>query len=294
MLCVSSCPAEELAPAVPALRALEGAIRYPLGEDAFTIDHGPAYAPFFRQLGPTRFVLARAQGAVVGGLACVAKPITCGGSPLAGLYIADLKLAPAWRGRGVVQRMVWELFRAVGLSAWDFAFCAAMQGRGGDVARSFRGLHLGRLLAPRATLQLYFPTPAALAALDPRGCPPPPEPGLALSPERGALWCSTAGRKDLRLVSSGEPWPLVHLPRSPAACPDGYGAYLRRAGRALLDAGQAASACFALDRRLRFHHDWLAGRGLAPSAECVVHGLRHPFARRALRRRWVHLATSEI
>ena len=104
---------------------------------------------------------------------------------------------------------------------------------------------------------------------------------------------STAGRKDLRLVSTAEPWPLAHLALGPAAWRPSWGAYLAAAGAALVDHRIAGPACFGVDDRLRDHVAWLAGEGVEPGAVCTV-STRSPCPRGFLAPPWVHLATSEI
>ena len=68
-----------------------------------------------------------------------------------------------------------------------------------------------------------------LAGLDLAGAPAPPRSaGAVLGGAQGPDFCSTAGSKDLRLVSSGQPWPLIHLPLGPAAWRPSWGAWLQR------------------------------------------------------------------
>ena len=64
---------------------------------------------------------------------------------------------------------------------------------------------------------------------------------------------STAGRKDLRRVSSGAQWPLVHLGLGPAAWPSRWVDYLRLAAAD----HPGAFCCFALDERLAAHLAWI-------------------------------------
>lgn len=294
----------ELGPYLGDLRKLERGISYPVGDgDRFFIDHGEAYHPFFSRMGEARFLVAIDGGRAVGAVAGVFKPATAGGERFEAVYLCDLKLDPGYRGRGVARGLLW---RALALAAlrpelrrWRLAYGAAMQGERGDVMRSARGAHAARLARPWARLRLWFAAPAALAALDPAGCPPTPSGFLDLSPEAtpaDALdaslgLVSTAGRKDFRLLSSGEPWPLVHLTAGPGRWRT-WGRYLREAGEGLLRLRPGALACFALDERLDDHARWLAARGLAADTRCTVYALRLPGG--PPRGSLVHLATSEI
>lgn len=293
-----------IAPYAAGLRRLEQGIRYPLGDgaDHFVIDHGAEYFPFFSALGEARFLLMLRGDEVVGSIAGVVRPVLEAGRPVQALYLCDLKLAAAERGRGHSRRLLWrglvELLRTPALRRCRLIYGASMRGERGDVMRSARGLHPFRIGRPGARFRLYFAAPERLAALDVARAPPPPtSPGLELGPAPGAPLTapgllSTAGRKDLRLVSSGEPWPLVHLPLGPSSWGGSWGAYLRACGAALVARGRPAVACFSLDERLADHAGWLAAQGVDAGASCALHSLRLP--PRARRTAWAHLPTSEI
>jgi GNAT superfamily N-acetyltransferase len=290
-----------LQPHVPGLRALEESITYPIGaSDSFRIDHGPEYHPFFSALGDAHFMLATDDAEVVGTAVGVVKPIRSAGRESVGLYVCDLKIAPGHRGRGLSRRLLTrglvEVLRTPALRRARLLYGAAMRGTRGDVMRSAKRWSPLRLGRPLARCAVYFAPPESLAALDVEACPPPPAgEGLELSPGGGpddASFSSTAGRKDLRLVSSGAPWPLVHLPAGPSSWRPSWGHYLRRCGQRLTALGLAGPACFAVDERLREHVEWLAGRGISASASLTVYGVAAPGLLR--RSAWVHIATSEV
>jgi GNAT superfamily N-acetyltransferase len=320
---------DELQPWVPQLQTLERDISYPVGtSDRFVISHGDAYHPFFSSLGDAHFLLALDGDTVVGCLAGVRKEVLTPRGPLMGAYLGDLKVTRAWRGRGVAARLY---ARALTLSLqrwgalhWRFAFGAAMRGERGDVMRSAKGFHVMKLGRPFALLDVYFAQPEVLAGLDVRGAPEPPRtPGLDLSPRATSDVFSTVGKKDFVLESTGAPWKLVHLPRGPSGWGASHAGYVRRAGAALLHrsvdeisvgltsarrscapvsttashqptsgSGDDVLACFSLDARLAHERDFLASRGVVPSAVATVYGFS---TSRAVRGHdWVHLATSEI
>jgi GNAT superfamily N-acetyltransferase len=294
--------AKGIAPYVPELRRLEQSIRYPISDGAehFFIDHGPEYHPFFSSLGNARFLLALRGDRVIGSIAGVLRPVSVSGRQLRALYLCDLKVAPDERGRGISRRLIrlglGHVIRDRDLRQTRFFYGAAMRGASGDVMRSARGVHPFRMGSLSARLQLYFAAPEALARLDLERAPPPPRtPGAVLGPsahaEEPGLF-STAGSKDLRLVSSGQPWPLIHLPLGPEAWRPSWGAYLRRCGEALVSRGLAGSACFAIDERLPDHISWLSSQGITPGAVCTVYSLRLALLPAAPA--WVHLPTSEI
>ncbi len=295
------CEAHELAPFEPGLHALERSITYPLdgANERFFIDHGERYPRFFEALGHARFLVAEADGEPKGLIAGVWKDVRLEGAVHGAIYLGDLKLSRELRGGRVAAQLFAHGLAGVlkrgQLSGVRLFFGAGMSDGRDDVRRSFkRGLHLGRLGRAFARLRLFFARPATLASLE-GDAPPPPEGGAELSSRGAPLVLSTSGRKDLRLVSTGAPWPLVHLPRGPAEWRGGLAEHLRAAGRELLAAPHGTLACFALDERLTVQLDWLAERGLAPGATATVIGLAEPFAHRKLvRSPWVHLATSEI
>ncbi len=296
--------ADGLAPWAAQLAALEAAVTYPIGDgaDRFFIDHGARYHPFFSGLGDPRFLLALDGDRVVGAMCGVFRDALDGDRRRPTAYLCDLKVAPSHRGTGLARRMALEALRRAAtdrsLWRWRIAWAAAMRDARGDVTRSMRGAHAGRLLTPTATLSLAFVKAHALAALDPAPCPAVgPGVGLDLSPDvartcRGPGITDTAGRKDLRLVSTGAPWPLVHLARGPSSWGPSLGRYLRDCGRALTDAGDGdVTTCFALDTRLAPQLAWLRAQGIDEGAVCTVYALR---LARPWNPPWVHLATSEI
>lgn len=303
--------AAEIGPFVASLRELEGSIDYPIadGADAFTIDHGPEYHPFFSRLGEAHFLLALRGDDVVGSIAGVLRTVSVGGRAIWSLYLCDLKLAAELRGRGVARRMLQrgllEIPRHPQGRRVRLVYGAAMVGDRGDVMRSARGTNPLRLGQPLAQLQLYFVPPARLAALDGNGpaCPVGDRFDASGMPDSLGMpdmldipdMIETTGIKDLRLRSTGAAWPLVHLTRAPwdvdpSAKP--WGAWLRSCGERLSGRTDGAVACFALDRRLEAHHAWLANAGISPGARCTMHGLALTRALRSTR--VAHLPTSEI
>ena len=299
-------PAAEIGPYVEGLRAIERATEYPIsdGADAFTIDHGQDYTRFFTTLGSdARFVLALEGNRVVGGVAGIARNVRILGRMVPALYGADWKVASEWRGKRVSRQMMsWAfslMVRQLGLVTWRYGYVAAMRGKRGDVMRATRGVHPARLTGRAATLAVYFAPPHKLAALPLGSAPTPPDPtvGIDLSFVTTGLLeppglVSTAGRKDLRLRSTGKPWPLVHLPLGPTHWQPSWGHYLQGCGQALASLQPDSIACFAVDERLATHIDWLSSQGIERGASCTVYAL--DMTLRARRAAWLHLATSEI
>ena len=294
--------ADGLQPYLDDLRQLESEIRYPIGDgnDFFTIDHGERYDAFFASLGAPMFMIAVDGERLVGVFAGIERTARADGATVKTIYGADFKLAASVRGTGLSRRMIWKGFltgmNPAFLRRWRVAYVTAMRGAHGDVMRSVRGFHVAKLARPGARLAVYFVEPQRLAALRVEGAPPPPpSSGMDLSPDpahRPPGLASTAGTKDLRLHSTGAPWPLVHLPLGRSAWLPTHAAYLRRAGEAIVAEGLPGPACFAVDDRLDDHVAWLTAQGITPGAVCTVYTFGLPGAPKPAP--WVHLATSEI
>lgn len=229
----------------------------------------------------------------------IARNVRILGKMVPAVYGADMKLAPDARGTGTARKMAHWAFRLIfehpELFTWRYAYAAAMRGAKGDVMRTTRGVHPARLAGKAATLAVYFVEPECLARLSLTAAPSPPDPDAGVDSSfvtTGHVeppgMVSTAGRKDLRLRSTGEPWPLVHLPLGPTAWTPSYGHYLRACGDALASRGSGEGprtsngtpiACFALDERMDSHISWLAGQGIERGAACSVYALDFDSAR---------------
>ncbi len=297
--------AREVSRYADGLRALEEQITYPLddGQERFFIDHGSDYAAFFEQMGEAHFLVALNGAQVVGAMTGVLKRAELSGRSYSAGYACDLKLDPRFRGAGLAQRMLFfglkEMLKPSNgrYRSWRMLYAAAMRDARGDVRNSAKGLSPIRLVKPWATLGIYFVQPEVLAML-PTGSAPALHAGeaLNLSPDVSASVVCTAGRKDLRLVSTGAPWPLHHLVKSPAQWGPDLGGYLSKSAQDLLGQGAQGMACFALDHRLKPHINWLLSHNIQQGAVCTVLGMFKPsrVARRVARSAWLHLATSEI
>ncbi|HEX3343199.1 MAG TPA: hypothetical protein VHS09_01450, partial [Polyangiaceae bacterium] len=102
-------PPSGLAPYVDGLRAIERATEYPIadGTDAFTIDHGDAYYPFFSTVGQDpRFLVGLDGDRVVGGAVGMYRDVRIRGRMVRACYGADWKLGHAYRGLGVARDMM--------------------------------------------------------------------------------------------------------------------------------------------------------------------------------------------
>ena len=183
------------------LEALEADARYPLGDDAFRLSHGPDYFAFFERLGALRYYALEDRGRLVA--------VGCGmlRTPEVGprhWYLADLKVHPAYRGR----HLPIALFRRAFVQNYVRAprgYGIAMDPPDGRVPPAVRLLAHFRFLPPSlldtTRLDLWSSDEAGMR----RALP-------LLAPGRGTpRFVSLLGVKDLVLESTGAPLPLLHL-----------------------------------------------------------------------------------
>jgi hypothetical protein len=288
--------AEELAPYVAQLLELERAIRYPIegGEDHFIIDHGPSYTSFFTDMGRSYFLLVFDGERVVGSIAGVFKSLSLGGRDRTGLYLADLKLHHEYRGLGVPAQMIWHALArwpfARAYQGWSFLFYAAMQGAYGDVNRTFKGLHLGRLVVPSVELKIFFIPPTELLELPPGELSELKKGAAELSPTKSEELAWNLGQKTFRLESTGEPWKLAHLPTFQQASSD----RLRGWAKEIDQKDSEALLCFAVDQRNSSMIEWLEARGLTTNTDCLIYALSFHGFSLSQAADWLLLSTAEI
>lgn len=323
--------AHDVTPYAAQLLALERGITYPLGDEdgaeRFYIDHGAAYHPFFSTMGTARFgivveeqqnpaknrreITETVLGSVAGVWRHAIGPVQ---QKIPTLYIADLKLSPTARGKGISRRLLrwglWQIVSRSDLRGWRMCFGVAMRGSSGDVSNTFTGAHPAQMAGRLAVLQIYFVSREALLSLPEKAqaasspCPILPtdimEHGLDLSPNPTGesdqpILTRTQGRKDLRLVSTGAEWPLWHLPQSPRTWGKRAGGVASYLYEAATQMPAQALACFALDTTLQPQIQWLSKMGIVSNTFATVYALRlpPPFLRWQ-KPTWIHVATSEI
>lgn len=288
-----------------ALREIERSILYPVSEtrDQFSIVHGQRYDAFFTAMGKSRFIVALDDDRVCGIAAFTWKKVIVNGRTYTGLYLADMKLAKAYRGKKIMLRMIWFGFikwlssRRYG--GWDFVFGAAMRDGTADVTRSFSGLHLGKLAQATGVLDIYFCPPETLANINDAAPAYPSGNTIALLSQIDDDIKDNNGLKEFRLASTGQAWPLFHLPFPVTCWEEGLGTYLKRCAEQLQQSPHYpddAIACFALDRRLTAHKQWLADNGIQPGAVCTVYDWSVPFIGKSpvSSADYIHLSTSDI
>lgn len=176
-----------------ALRSFERSFRYPLGDDAFRIDHGAEYFAFFERMGRAEVYLASRGDGVVGSLVAVYR--TDLATPC--WYLADLKVDARGAGAMVGARLLRAWQRHVG----DAPAYAVSMDEGCSPSRLTRLLVRLGVVRLAGSLRLFTVPPAQRD-----------EVGALLHHTWGGLQMeSLAGIKDIQLERLGERWPLVHV-----------------------------------------------------------------------------------
>ncbi len=184
------------------LAALEKMARYPLGEDSFTLDHGADYFAFFDRLGDVEYRLALDGDRVIA--------VGCGilrRVPERTWYLCDLKVDPEYRGRHLPLSMLTRYFLPHYLRC-PRGYAISMNPAQGEnrVVRLMQRFRWARLSVP-VFLEIYSLDDVRMREVAP-----------LVEKHRGPLsYLSLAGKKDLRLASTGKPLPLLHVQFGPCA-----------------------------------------------------------------------------
>lgn len=188
------------------IAALDGGARYPLGADAFSIDHGADYFAFFDRLGEVRYEVALDEGRVVAAAARVLRRL--GGRPI--WYLCGLKVAPSHRGRHLPFRIASHALPSA-LRASTRGYGISMNPGDGSENRVVRLLARMKVVPLSAACELVF---FSLDAGAMRAAAP------MVEAHRGPVsYLSLRGVKDIVLESTGAPMPLWHVQFGPNAAP---------------------------------------------------------------------------
>lgn len=185
------------------LEALEQQSLYPLGNDAFRISHGTNYLAFFERMGEVAYYgLADDTGLVA--VACgVLRPDGGQGLPRR-WYVGDLKVRPDARGQHLPVLLIRRAFLQNYLRC-QRGYAIAMNpsdGRVPPAVRSFAWFKwLPNALLGSFQLDIFSADSDALLAVWP----------LLLKHRGPSHLVSCAGIKELRLESTGQPLPLLHV-----------------------------------------------------------------------------------
>ena len=183
---------------------LEHGVSYPLGEDAFQLDHGEDYFAFFDRMGELSYLVALDGERVVAVVAAVLRrvPKKLGAEEKYVWYLCDLKVHPDYRRR----RIPWRIFSHALL--YQYPRCGRVYGISMNAPNSgdnpVASLVSRMKLVPvsvATTLNIYSLNASEMEPIVP-----------VLEESRGPLsYLSLLGKKDLILRSSNLPMPLVHV-----------------------------------------------------------------------------------
>jgi hypothetical protein len=190
--------------------AIEQTACYPLGDDFFQIDHGDDYFAFFDRLGEVDYYIGfspqpgadRPQVAIVGAGILRQVPFQQGAASQAAWYLCDLKVHPQHQGKqgslGILRYAI-----AQGIGRTDRGYLISMNPGEGRPNRLVQVLERVPFvpLKRAGTLNIYSVDAAVMRQVEP-----------VLSKHRGPIgYCSLRGIKDLRLQSSNQVLPLLHV-----------------------------------------------------------------------------------
>ena len=252
---------------------LEKIASYPLGDDAFSIDHGTDYFAFFERLGELRY-MALMDGervAAVGAGVLRSVPVRAGEAPSRVWYLCDVKVHPDFRGRHLPLTMLAKGDFPLNYARAPRGYGISMNPGDGSPNRIVRLVRHFRWAPFEAgpELGIYAVDATAVADLTP-----------LLEQFRGHLgFLSLAGEKDLVLRSTGAPMPLIHVTWDP------LGKGVAPSNRKAPQPGHSHMFCVPHGDPLAIA---LAARGVLPTATAsIVH-------HRMGRSDWRFVLTSDI
>ena len=282
---------------VKELKLIEKNILYPLenGEGSFFINHGNNYYPFFTQQGyKTRFVAIKNESRIIGIAAGVWKKLFYDGSQYTGLYIADLKIKPEHRKKGILNQMMWNLIVRwpfiKDYKGWDFCFFCTMLKNSYGVEKSFKGLTPAKLAKPTGLINIYMIDPKKIAILKLSDMPIIPFlDSINLSPKRKELVLWNNGKKDIvssvnnTALNFGHLHPEIFLSKDSSDIEKAISIIMKNNG----------IACFAIDNKQTKLIEWLKIKGISTNTKCKIFSFS-PFAPSIKKFDNIFISTGEI
>lgn len=237
------------------IMALEQTARYPLGNDFFQLDHGRDYFAFFDRLGELQYYAAIDSDLVCAVGAGILRQLPYRQTEAArdAWYLCDLKVHPRYRRRNLPLKVFRCGFYS-NVHRCDRGYAISMNPGDGSANRVVRLLErfTPARLSRTVALNLYSLDASDMADLEP-----------LLIEYRGAIsYLSLQGVKDLRLQSTGQILPLLHVQWGSTAQP----------GQTAPQPGYVHMFCSPQDDELAIA---IAARNIHPSATATVisHGM---------------------
>ena len=171
---ISFLNAQELETWQPGLEEFDQQFTYPLdAERKFRVSHGADYNAYFNRIGEARHALMHTKdGKVIAIMSFIRKLVDLGGRTYYAMYVADLKVDRAYRGKGATQQFYAYLLSNP-RSLWFYAGCpllffVGMEGAKGNIMRSFKGFWSRTFLRPLGAMKVYLLSPQELLKKFPR------------------------------------------------------------------------------------------------------------------------------
>jgi len=186
------------------IAALEKISTYPLGDDFFQIDHGDDYFAFFDRLGDVNYYVAIINTELVAVGAGILQSIADRHNDPGKLswYLCDLKVHPMYQNYRISVRLL-EFAITQNIQKCDRGYLISMNPGDGSPNRLVKMLTRFPIVSLHLATQLniYSINIQEMQFLEP-----------LLIKHRGPLgYRSLSGIKDLRLMSTGKKFPLIHL-----------------------------------------------------------------------------------
>jgi GNAT superfamily N-acetyltransferase len=186
------------------IAAIEATATYPLGGDFFQLDHGNDYFAFFDRLGEVNYYAALDANRVAAVGAGILRqiPDRQGESVHPAWYLCDLKVHPDYQRQHLSLRILSYAIKA-NIHRCDRGYAISMNSGDGSSNRLSRILERFSLVKFSCTVHLNI---YSLDAVNMKNLAP------LLIEHRGEIsYLSLRGIKDLRLQSTGEMLPLLHV-----------------------------------------------------------------------------------
>ena len=277
---------------------IEKSIKYPLdgGADSFTINHGNRYDQFFSNMGRSRFLIALESAKVCGSIAAVWKKIKINKKPLYALYIADLKIISKYRGRRIPLKMVFHALLKYIIyqkyKGWKFLYYIGMNGEKGNVTKSFRGFHLGRLSKSICNQKIYIINLNDLENLSHFSFKHNNGTTIELSPNNINKIITNRGIKDLTLQSSGKIMQLAHIHFQ---INEKFNHNISELVKIIKQNFCDYKLCFAVDVRNNYFINYLSQNKIESNTTCSIYTFHWPILGYNLNRhKFISLSTAEI
>jgi hypothetical protein len=188
----------------PGIVGIEQFATYPLGDDFFQIDHGLDYFAFFERLGQVSYYIALDQNSVAAVGAGILRqiPYRQGEIPHPTWYLCDLKVHPDYQCQHLSLRI---LSHAIFSNIWQCSqgYTISMNPGDGSPNRYVRILEKFPLVkfSCMTQLRIYSLDATTMHRVEP-----------LLVQHRGDIsYLSLQGVKDLKLQSTGQILPLLHV-----------------------------------------------------------------------------------